>query len=181
MKRLLIVAAFFACNNDAASLSPFPCARDQTCPDGVACLPGTGCVRPRADVLCRGDVDCAGIAAAICDLGRCVPTCRDGAGCEIGRICTAASGSGVCLTDCAAGQACPAALQCVSLWTPGKSACLPAGVGFEKSCDADGAPCGPFGARAVCAGAKCRASCRDGVGCPPPSTCSANQGPGACL
>ena len=53
---LLLLAS--ACAKDAASLSPFPCAQDNTCAGGLACLPGTGCVKATADSFCPAGNDC---------------------------------------------------------------------------------------------------------------------------
>ena len=177
----LVLLALAACSKQAVDLTPFPCARDNTCPDGVACLPRVGCVKPQVDVLCKADADCAAVGSAACDSGRCGTTCKDGTGCPAGRICSASSGDGVCLADCSAGETCPSDLSCNALFSGGKRGCLPAGVGRGETCSSPGAACGPRGAGGLCDLGRCEASCRDGAGCSAGSICTASKGTGICL
>ncbi len=184
LSALLLLALAAGCAKDAASLTPFPCALDNSCAAGLACLPGTGCVTARADALCPASGDCsAGGAGLTCEasLGRCAPGCTDGAGCPSGRGCTSTKGAGVCLTDCSsAGVTCPAGLTCQDGW--GHKACLPAGKGQGAACSgADGAACGPKGSAAICFGASCELACADGAGCPAGRVCSTAKGAGVCL
>ena len=168
------------CAKDAASLSPFPCAKDNTCPAGLACLPGAGCVKPAADAICAADGDCTGGAASLsCSVGRCLEACSAGAGCASGRTCTSAAAAGVCVADCGAGQACPVGLICQDAW--GKKSCLPDGAGQGAACSAEGLSCGPKGAAAVCSSGKCEQACANGAGCPATRVCSTTKGAGVCL
>ena len=167
-----------ACAKDAASLAPFPCAADNTCPSGVLCLPGTGCVTPQPDALCPSGNDCS--AGLVCTVGRCEPPCSSSGGCVAGRVCSGGDG-GVCLAECAAGTSCPGKLECAELWQPGEKACMPSGVGFESSCATEGAACGPVGASAICNQGACGIACKDGAGCPSGQLCTAQSGIGICV
>ncbi|TMA22492.1 MAG: hypothetical protein E6J88_14180 [Deltaproteobacteria bacterium] len=176
---LLVAALLAACAKDPADLTPFPCAADQGCPTGTACLPGTGCTSPQADVVCSTDADCGN--AGKCDTGRCSPPCSNGAGCASGRICSATTGAGVCLTSCTATAGCTAELSCEPLRLGGASACLPKGKGVGGACTgADGDACGPAGAGLACSGGTCQTACGGGAACPSGFVCSSATA-GICL
>jgi len=140
------------CARDLASLLPFPCADDGTCPDGFACNsadpPGLygACELPHADTICgqpamNNFVDCtlAGSGFACTD-NLCVPPCgTNGATCPEGRGCIDDT---YCLLVCTQSQSCPAGLVCKPDFK-GNDFCLPPGsIPFGGS-PSTPAPTGP--------------------------------------
>jgi hypothetical protein len=177
-----------ACTNTAGGACMIDCTT-QGCPDDLACsgpyADGKKYCTSKAGTL---GASCAGTSASCgpkgtatgCDVGQCVVTCANGAGCPSGSFCSAVSGAGSCLVDCTAGQACGAGLSCNQLWN-GKKACLTAGVGQDKPCATDGAACGPKGLGGVCALGLCEGSC--GAACAAGRVCTKGLGQpgGACV
>jgi hypothetical protein len=125
---LAAVALLAACAKDYVDLTPFPCPADHQCPAGLACVAGVGCTTAALDAFCDAATDCTEAdKTARCGLGLCLTPCHDGAGCLAGRVCSAASGAGFCVTDCTV-KACPSDLECAGLWYQGHKGCLSPGT-----------------------------------------------------
>lgn len=163
MTRALVLAVLLAgCAEPLSKLVPFPCAKDGTCPGGLACVPGVGCAAPSVDALCDGTTDCAS-GGLSCQLGLCTRSC-DGA-CGDGRVCSGPD-AGTCISDCSAGEACPSGLTCRSLWYGGRKGCLPSTVSVAACAgvDAEAAP--------VCGAESFTVSCANGRICGAHSVCT---------
>src|SRR5204863_459804 len=147
-------------------------------------------------------------SGALCDnTATCETSCKDGAGCSTGQICSTDKGTGVCLGDCTTGQACPSGLSCSGLWygdkkgcqlstrgldkacqpcasglhcnrlTDALKACLPAGAGIDEQCPDDGASCGPLGSGLLCGLGLCEQGCPNGQACAAGRVCSTQSDP----
>ncbi len=167
-RRVLLLLAVLAgaCAEPLAKLVPFPCAQDGTCPAGLACVPGVGCSFATLDALCGPGTDC-GPSGGSCQLGLCAPPCERGCGAE--RVCSSAQGTGACLLDCSAGQACPENLTCAPLWHEGKKGCLPPAQA-PRACAAVEPE-----AALVCGSASFTVQCPSGGRCAAHSVCKPNN------
>ncbi len=164
-----VLGAWGACAKSLDALAPFPCAKDQSCPDGFTCESVTG-----SGMACVATFTCTG-AMTPCN-GTCVDLTVDDAqncgGCGI----ACGSGDTCCSQACASlgsdpsncgkcGNACAENESCVD----GKCACEPpnrrcGGACTDtqtdpNNCGACGASCGNDG----CAGGACQP-------CPPQTT-----------
>lgn len=163
-RAVLVVAlgAVLGCAKDLSALSPFPCARDQTCPLGLVCVPGVGCTAARLDGLCSPETDCS-LAGGSCLLGICAQPCAPG--CPAGRVCARVGGEEACVVDCAGGSACAPGLACKSLWYGDRRGCLPA----------DRTPTACLGtvpeAKPVCGRDSFNVTCANGNTCAENSSC----------
>lgn len=134
---LVAIAAAWSCAKSARDLSPFPCALDLTCPEGLACVNGQ-CADATIDSICTtGDdpTDCsvAGSNArcsASSGVGECAQPCAAEADCPAGRACTGGPGA-TCLVECTNGQACPQFTVCEQRSFDTRKLCVP-----PKSCTA---------------------------------------------
>lgn len=174
---LLALLTLSGCAVELDELSPFPCARDQHCPEGLACVPGVGCAPAQLDVACDNTTDCSPAASgALCTQGICTTVCSNGKGCPSGRVCSTSTGSGVCLRDCTDGSFCPDNLQCSNLWYQGLHACASPQTNLTA--------CKSFNTEGQCT--LCGASsywttpCPNGDSCPMNSTCELNGQTYAC-
>lgn len=128
---------------DLASLEPFPCALDGSCPESLACVPGYGCTR---DVLSKAPFACtqAGMCPAglVCVDAQCTRPVAD-------TICDDGSSSRI---DCSlAGPG----YQCVN------DLCA-------APCNASASGCGPG---KVCIDSYCRTDCSTSGTCPAGLSC----------
>jgi hypothetical protein len=180
-----------ACAKDLSQLEPFPCAKDGTCPDGMACVPGTGCITPRIDSPCTADTDCKKASVdATCILGACVTIC-DRVPCPEGRTCVRTTvpaerpndspvAGAACMLPCDTGS-CPAGLVCVQLGT-GQNVCtngtIPDYVPIGAPC-VDG-KCPGHDGSVACSGGTC---VKRGCPCEPGMICTRREGGslGVCL
>ena len=114
------------CLRTLDELTPFPCAKDQSCPDGLVCMPGIGCTEVQLDAPCSPATDCSAAGeGVVCELGLCEQRCAADRSCPEGRVCSLRLAGGVCLADCGAGQDCPAGLACQELRYGGRRGCVP--------------------------------------------------------
>ena len=167
--RLALGAVLLAvgCAKELNELTPFPCAADQQCPDGLACVPGTGCTPATVDAPCDSTTNCAAAGPEVsCENGLCSQVCQDGKGCPDGRLCSSAVGAAACAADCSQSASCPQGLECDPLWIGGERGCFapssgPTGcLGFDTKAQCNF--CGPTNFTTLCSG---------GGSCPAHSTC----------
>jgi hypothetical protein len=185
-----------ACTSDEilSSLAPFPCAKDQTCPDGYTCEPdGGGCIQSylstgggsggggSLNAVCSSQHPCS---QGECWYGVCVPTSHPGNGpsvCDQGRVVV----SGNCFLDCSSSQ-CPSQLTCT--WVQAGSGgngvakvCIsPAQAAVQNSpCSGGPSSCPYYGITNLysCEDYQCVLPCYGGAEpCPPGTTCTSPAG-----
>jgi hypothetical protein len=185
MTRIVILAILASCAESADELTPFPCASDQTCPAGLACV-GDVCATAELDALCtRGDdpTNCAAADPnAVCAihpsshltaaLGACEVPCAPG--CPFGRSCSSQGPDGMCLVDCTDDTGCPPNTVCTPRNFDSRKVCLPPGIDVEECQSVKS----PQACNSLCGTPTIQDQlCPNGMStCPHGSTCSADSG-----
>jgi hypothetical protein len=187
---LLLVAACTA-GDILASLAPFPCAKDGTCPTGYQCQAGAAGAAATCISSTAGGLGGTPMEKALDELCSAGDLCKEGA-CEYG-VCSPSAatsntmcplshpvnGEFACLLACNSSADCGPMLACISLpvgygGALAKGCVSPALAAFQDKACTGNTPgeCGATSSPYSCVGGACELSCGAGSGgCPSDRVC----------